>query len=296
MNHEKIIVRLSKKDNHQQTFDMSFKLENHHFVEKWIGRFKLVQQRQDPISEPWAFYNLNDRFSDDYIIEEMNRLVSECNRISPGLFDKYLDNINDQDTLNYLHSVFELHHGQLDAWKNNELFSGVEGNELRQNLSFINQMVHRAEGHGNNKQIRLVWFDIPKTERYDEEDYKLFTDKREFGGVYICYADVGKNLESLATDEDEHVHDFVPNLHYSADLVINFNPDESEECVRQKQQQYEKFFVENREYFESKGYCYGDPRLTTGRIKVAQIETEFLEKELLEKISNYDNIQAVYLI
>lgn len=296
MNHEKIIVRLSKKDNHQQTFDMSFKLENHHFVEKWIGRFKLVQQRQDPISEPWAFYNLNDRFSDDYIIEEMNRLVSECNRISPELFDKYLDNINDQDTLNYLHSVFELHHGQLDAWKNNELFNGVEGNKLRQNLSFINQMVHRAEGYGNNKQIRLVWFDIPKTERYDEEDYKLFTNKREFGGVYICYADVGKNLESLATDEDEHVHDFVPNLHYSADLVINFNPDESEECVQQKQQQYEKFFAENREYFESRGYYQNDPRLTTGRIKIAQIETEFLEKELLEKISNYDNIQAVYLI
>lgn len=296
MTHKKLIVRLSQKNNHEQTFDLVFTLEHHQFVKKWIERFKAVQQRQDPISEPWAFYNLNDRFSDEYIIEEMNRLVDECNQISPGLFDRKLYDVCDQDTLNYLHSVFELHHGQLDAWKNNELFEIPEGNKLRQNLSFINQMVHRAEGQGNNKQIRLVWFDIPKTKTYDIEDYKLFTNKREFGGVYICYADVGKNLESFATDEDDHVHDFVPNLHYSADLVIKFNPDQTDTDAQRKKQQYEDFFIQNREYFESKGYYRGDPRLTTGNIKIAHIDTDLPEKEILEKISNYDNIQAVYLI
>jgi len=296
MQHEKIIVRLSQKTNHQETFDLVFRLENHHFVEKWIERFKAAQQRQDSISEPWAFYNLNDRFSDEYIIEEMNRLVDDCNRISPDLFDRKLYNIHDQDTLNYLHSIFELHHGKLDAWKDNELFGIPEGNRLRQNLSFINQMVHRAEGQGNSKYLRLVWFDIPKTETYKNNDYKLFTNMREFGGMYICYADVGKNLESLANDEDDHVHDFVPNLHYSADLIINFNPDESNEDAQRKQEQYKNFFMQDREYFESKGYYWGDPRLTTGNIKIAHIDTKLLNETLLEKISSYDNIQAVYLI
>jgi hypothetical protein len=296
MQHEKIIVRLSQKNNHQQTFDLVFRLEKHHFVEKWIERFKAVQQRQDPISEPWAFYNLNNRFSDDYIIEEMNRLADECNRISPGLFDKKLYDVNDQDTLNYLHSVFELHHGQLDAWKNNELFNIPEGNELRQNLSFINQMVHRAEGQGNNKQIRVVWFDIPKTKTYTKTDYQLFTNKQKFGGVYICYADVGKNLESLTFDDDHHVHDFVPNTHYSADLVIRFNPDETDANVETKESAYKNFFMQNREYFESKGYYREDPRLTTGNIKIAQLKTDLPNKKLLEKISEFDNIQSVYLI
>lgn len=296
MQHEKIIVRLSQKNNHQFTFDLVFKLEKHHFVEKWIERFKAVQQRQDPISEPWAFYNLNDRFSDDYIIEEMNRLVDECNRISPGLFDKKLYDVNDQDTLNYLHSIFEFHHGQLDAWKSNELFNIPEGNKLRQNLSFINQMVHRAEGQGSNKQIRLVWFDIPKTETYTETDYQLFTNKREFGGVYICYADVGKNLESLTFDDDDYVHDFVPNTHYSADLVIRFDSDETDANVETKESAYKNFFMQNREYFESKGYYREDPRLTTGNIKIAQLKTDLPNKKLLEKISEFDNIQSVYLI
>jgi len=296
MQHEKIIVRLSQENNHQQTFDLVFKLENNHFVEKWIDRFKAVQQRQDPISEPWAFYNLNNRFSDDYIIEEMNRLVDECNRISPGLFDKKLYDVNDQDTLNYLHSIFELHHGQLDAWKSNELFNIPEGNKLRQNLSFINQMVHRAEGQGSNKQIRVVWFDIPKTETYSKADYQLFTNKQEFGGVYICYADVGKNLESLTFDDDDHVHDFVPNTHYSADLVIRFDSYETDANVETKESAYKNFFMQNREYFESKGYYREDPRLTTGNIKIAQLKTDLPNKKLLEKISEFDNIQSVYLI
>jgi len=43
MQHEKIIVRLSQKNNHQQTFDLVFRLEKHHFVEKWIERFKAIK-------------------------------------------------------------------------------------------------------------------------------------------------------------------------------------------------------------------------------------------------------------
>jgi len=296
MHHKKIIVRLSKETDYNDTFDLSFTLENHHFVQKWIDRYKEVQQRQDPISEPWAFYNLNNKFSDEYIITEMNRLVEECNFISPGLFDRKLTEINDQDTLNYLHSIFELHHGKLDEWKTNPLFDVPDGNKLRENLSLINQMVHRAEGQGNNKQIRVVWFDIPKTKTYTLEDYQLFTNKKEFGGLYTCYADVGKNLEALSFNEDDHVHDFVPNTYYSADFVIRFNPDSTHNDVKEKETAYKKFFDENKEYFETKGYYWGDPRLTTGSIKIAQLDTEMSNDELLEKISMYDNIQSVYLI
>ena len=296
MKHTKLIIRLSQQDNHNNTFDLEFNLEKHHFVQKWIDRFKLVQQRQDSISEPWAFYNLNSLFSDEYIITEMNRLVDECNAISPGLFDRKLTEINDQDTLNYLHSVFELHHGKLDQWKTNPLFDVPDGNKLRENLSFINQMVHRADGQGSNKQIRVVWFDVPKTETYTKADYQLFTDKKEFGGAYICYADVGKNLESLTFDDDDYVHDFVPNTHYSADLVIRFNPDDTDADVERKEIAYKTFFHENKEFFESRGYYWGDPCLSTGNIKIAQIDTELSSDKLLEKISEYDNIQAAYLI
>ena len=291
---EFLIVRLSQKDNYKNTFDLRFKLENNSFVLKWIDRLLAAQQRQDPISEPWAFYNLNSEWNSDRIIEFINYHIDKCNELVPGMFDKKLSRTDDQDTLNYLHSVFELHHGQIDSWKTNELFK-KHPNQLRESLSHINQTIHRAEQKFNGSgYLRIVYFDLPKKFTFSNEDYKLFTNVVEFGSAYSMYCDVGKNLESLSQDEDIYHHDFVPNIHYSADFWILFfdrNNDEAEK----KKLSYQNFYEKNKEYFESQGYYKDDPRLTTGFIKLAQlIYTD--KQKLLEQISKYNNIQSVFLI
>ena len=122
--------------------------------------------------------------------------------------------------MNYIHSVFEKHHGKLDEWLDNPVFQNDKANELRLALSAINQAVHRLED--DRQYMRVVYFDTPKTQRFTNEDYALFTASRTFGGLYTLYADVGKNLESLATDNDNHHHDFVPNTHLSSDFIIYF--------------------------------------------------------------------------
>lgn len=288
-----LIVRLSQKENYAQTYDLKFKLENHPFMTKWIDRYLAAQQRQDVISEPWAFYNLNNDWTDDKIIEFINYHIDICNSYVPNMFDKKLTNIQDQDTLNYIHSIFELHHGQVDAWLSNPLFD-QHSKELRESLSHINQTVHRAESHNTRSYIRVVYFDLPKDYVFTEEDYGMFTDSIEFGGVYTLYADVGKNLESLSRDQDDHHHDFVPNLHYSVDFVIRFF-DLTEQEVLERKKLYEQFFHNKRDYFESKGYVWGDPKLTTGAIKLAQlIYTD--KQQVLEQVKQYNNIQSVFLI
>jgi len=288
-----IIVRLSQKDNHRATFDLRFKLESNQFVHKWTERYLAAQQRQDVISEPWAFYNLNNDWSENRIAEFINHHIDICNSYVPGMFDRKLNSINDQDTLNYIHSVFERHHGQIDDWLDNILFE-KHPTELRESLSHINQTVHRAESHSKKPYIRIVYFDLPKDYTFDKEDYKLFTDTVDFGGAYTLYADVGKNLESLSRDQDDHHHDFVPNLHYSADFTVRFF-DIAEQESQVRRQQYRAFYESKKEYFENKGYHWGDPRLTTGAIKLAQlIYTD--KQELLEQISEYNNIQSVFLI
>jgi len=47
-------LRLSKKDAHDNYFDLKFKLLKNKFVPKWINRVLEAQQNQYPISEPWA--------------------------------------------------------------------------------------------------------------------------------------------------------------------------------------------------------------------------------------------------
>lgn len=288
-----LIVRLSRKDNHRDTFDLRFELESNQFVHKWTERYLAAQQRQDVISEPWAFYNLNNDWSETKTIEFINYHIDICNSYVPDMFDRKLDSVDDQDTLNYIHSIFEQHHGQIDDWLDNILFE-KHPKQLRESLSHINQTVHRAESYSKKPYLRVVYFDLPKDYSFTTEDYDLFTDTVDFGGAYTLYADVGKNLESLSRDQDDHHHDFVPNLHYSADFTVRFfDINEQESQVRR--QQYQTFYESKKEYFENKGYHWSDPRLTTGAIKLAQLIYTDKEK-LLKKISEYNNIQSVFLI
>jgi hypothetical protein len=282
----KAILRLSKKEDYSDTFDLEFDLIPSKFLSKWIDRYHESCQRNDKISEPWAFYNLNNDWNDQKLINFINEKIDVCNRLSPGMFKMKLCDINDQDTLNYIHSIFELHHGQLDEWKKNPIFSGKP--ELRDLLSHINQAVHRTESHGSEGYMRIVYFDLPKTKTFSNEDYSLFTDKIEFGGLYTLYADVGKNLESLARDNDDHHHDFVPNLHYSVDCSVQFYDRASQRDL------HKRFLDNNWEYFSNKGYSKNDPRLTTGKIKLGQLVYED-RQTILDNIKNYDHMQNFFL-
>lgn len=287
----KLFVRLSKKSDHTDIMDLEFNLIPSAFLPKWIDCLLLSQQMQDPISEPWAFYNLNDQWTEQYTLDFLNDNIDACNSIHPGMFDRKILDVNDQDTLNYLHSIFELYHGQLDAWQQNTIFDVEKGNQLRQHLSHINQTIHRCEGQGGTPKLRVVYFDTPKTKRFTAEDYELFTNTIDFGGVYTCYADVGKNLESLAIDDDEHHHDFVPNTHYSTDFYVKFCNDNGIE----KTKVYKKYYNDNQSYFDNLGYANNDIRLTTGAIKLAQLVYNS-KQDVLQQISNYNYIQSVQII
>lgn len=290
MNHA--ILRLSEKDNHKKYFDLKFKLLENHFVKKWIHCVLEAQQNQYPISEPWAMYNLNNSMNETFIKDNLNRLMLEVDSVEK-LFDMHIDSLDDQDKLNRIHSIFEYHHGKLDEWKSNPLFKNKPAHFIK-NLSQINQFVHACEGRDGSPRIRVVWFDLPKYKTFVPEDYDLFTNSQTFGSIYHLYSDVGKNIESLAEDNDDHHHDFVPNLHYSADCVVFF-ASRDENTVKEIEKKQQNFVIRNQDYLSSKGYSIGDPRLTTGRIELARLETNLTQKDMLAQLKNYNNIQSFFL-
>ena len=121
------------------------------------------------------------------------------------------------------------------------------------------------------------------------------TNKRKFGSLYNLYCDVGKPIESLAVDNDNHHHDIVPNLHYSADCVIYFHTD-SDDHVKKIEQKYKKYIDDNKEYIKTKGYDLDSNKLTTGRIEIARLDSKMSEKELLTNLKYFDKIQSLILI
>ena len=74
-------LRLSKDTDHTQYFDLKFQLVQNHFTKKWIDRVLLAQQKQHHISEPWAIYNLNDSMNKNFIKKNLNRLISEVDKV-----------------------------------------------------------------------------------------------------------------------------------------------------------------------------------------------------------------------
>lgn len=284
-------LRLSDEKDHTKYFDLKYKLIHNDFTKKWINCVLDAQQKQYNISEPWAIYNINNRLNDDFVLKRLNELISKVDDVEV-LFGFKLESIHDQDTLNKIHSIFELHHGKLDEWKENPLFKN-KSSSFRKNLSEINQFVHVCESRNGSPKIRIVWFDLPKVNTFTESDYKLFTDKRSFGSLYHLYADVGKNVESLAEDNDQHHHDFVPNLHFSADCVAFFCTDD-QATVNKKKENYKNYITQNENYFKSKGYTIDDPRLTTGMIELGKLE-DVDEQKLMDELKNYDHIQSFFL-
>lgn len=285
-------LRLSNIDNSSQYFDLTFKLEQNSFVRKWIKCVLEAQQKQYPISEPWAVYNINDTLNKDFVKANLNRLMQEVDQ-EEKLFGLTIHDIDDQDTLNKIHSIFEKHHGKLDEWRSNPLYKGKSA-KFRKNLSEINQFVHACESIGGSPKIRIVWFDLPKVNYFSQEDYKLFTNKRNFGSLYHLYCDVGKNIEALSEDNDQHHHDVVPNLHFSADCVCYFVNDTNDQ-VTGMNHDHDKYINKNETYLSSKGYHNNDPRLTTGRIELAKLDMNISEEDLLIELKKYNNIQSFWL-
>ncbi len=289
---ENATLRLSDSNNSSRYFDLNYKLEQNSFVKKWTECVLEAQQKQYPISEPWAIYNINPTSNKDFVKANLNRLMLEIDK-EEKLFNLQITDISDQDTLNKIHSIFEKHHGKLDEWRNNPLFHG-KSDKFRKNLSEINQFVHMCEANNGSPKIRVVWFDLPKVNRFDDDDYELFTNKRTFGSLYHLYSDVGKNIEALAEDKDDHHHDLVPNIHYSADCVCYFC-DDTEQQVNHRIAMQENYVKNNTDYLTQKGFSVDDTRLTTGRIELAKLQTDLTKSQTLEAIKDFDHIQSFFI-
>ena len=113
--------------------------------------------------------------------------------------------------------------------------------------------------------------------------------------MYHLYCDVGKNIESLVKDNDRHHHDFVPNIHYSADCVCYFKKEDQKKII-DLEKSYKDYIKKNYKKLASKGYYENDKRLTTGRIELAKLDMNMSEDKLLKELQGYNYIQSFLLI
>lgn len=200
---------------------LQFQIRNTPVADLWLDR---MQHRSLwPMDHPDRFYGFNT------LAQERDRAESYIKQC--------IDTINNhrllitrpfewsQDCLNYLHNIFEIHHGLLDQQTSEYWQTADEA--ARRAIGELNIAVHRCETAMQQPTPRFVctWYGMPKTHWLSEELQAAYGESHiDFGTVYLNYCEIGKTVEDLEHDNDKYIADeaFRPFSHYSADFNVQF--------------------------------------------------------------------------
>lgn len=258
---------------------LRYKLNDFPIVNRWTDRLATALDLNIPIDHPGRFYGFDDVGTER--IRAVTAINSCCEIIddyAPGMIGRRIDvNHIDQDTLNYLHNIFEVYHGTLNT--PHKFFIDAP-ESVRQALAQLNLEVHRCESMAEGTIRKMLpthmvtYYGLGKNEEFTLEidDYQHFTDMFEFGTLYLLYTEIGKTLQDLAIDDDHHVQPeaYKPFRHYSADFVVRMYGMSSQTWTSMRRL-YKKHFDENESYYLSKGLDYSHPYNRPGNIPLAKL-------------------------
>lgn len=266
---------------------LHYRLRHNPIVPKWLERVQAAQRLYE-IDDAQRFYGFGDLAEQQtHALLSINKCIELINSFE-HIIDRPMSDINDQDTLNYLHNIFERYHGLLDQ-QNTDYWNRAP-HQVRKALADLNIAVHRCETAVRGAEPRHVvtYFGLPKTKMLDWKDYAHAVHTWEPGTVFLNYVEIGKTLEDLATDNDQYIADgaFQPFKHYSADFVVRF----SNQTARQAEEKHAKiytYYQQHKDKFSPWQACY-----TNGQFPLADIEGELD----LSVIANRQMVKSVQLI
>jgi hypothetical protein len=242
-------------------------------AELWLDR--MSHRHQWSMDNPDRFYGFDSIEQEKHrALSTMQQCIDTVNRYQ-HIINKELTQVDDQDTLNYLHNIFERYHGQLDQ-QSHEFWQSAPA-EVQRSLALINITVHRCEslrGGSMNTRFVCTWYGMPKTQTLSlelQQQYGVL--QSEFGGVYLNYCEIGKTAKDMAYDRDQYMADemFKPFNYYSADFRVDLYSD-SVEAAQQCQQQTAEYVLERKDFFQQFGIdSIDDVRIQPLKFKVAQL-------------------------
>jgi hypothetical protein len=190
------------------TYNLTFNLRQHSVVDRWVNKV-LIAQKKFSIDDPGRFYGFNSiEQQRKTALNKINQTIAIINNFKP-VIQRTLSDVSDQDTLNYLHHIFEVYHGLLDNQTSDFWLQSPP--EVHCALADLNIQVHECEFVSRNvinKPTHAVtWYNLPKIGMLTDAEYSLFEPESKCGTVYLLYTEIGKTLEDLAQDNDRYIHE-----------------------------------------------------------------------------------------
>lgn len=275
--HKFITIRFGKRGEQE----LSFVIGETNIAQRWARKLQFALSKRYKVDDPRRFYGHTSLSKES---KDTLKWITECidtiNDHDP-IIERSISRVDDQDTLNYLHSMFEQYHGQLGeptGWYE----SAPE--PVQRAIAELNVLVHRCESLVRGAKPRLVctYYRMPKQDCLAWSDYDLMTDHTAFGDLCLNYCEIGKTLEDFWRDQDEYVtaNTFKPFRYFSADFNVRLYELSAKELQEQRTG-IAQYYDANRTQFESAGIRdRRHPHLKAGTIVVAQLIPEHRDKAL----------------
>lgn len=272
---------------------LTFDILDNPVAKLWLERMSVRDQY--PLDHPDRFYGFNTQEQEEARALEMIQASIDTINDYSTIITRTITSINDQDTLNYLHNIFERYHGLLDH-QDREFFVNAP-QKVKQALADLNINVHRCEAVARGSRPRFVctWYGLPKTKILSDDMFEYGTLNPKFGSVCLNYCEIGKTLEDLTQDRDNYIgHDaFKPFNLYSADFNVRLH-EETVTYAAEKILRMQQYYLDHQTFFYDRGYpTFQDSRLLPLRFPVAQLIETMSREQLLKEIQQRQLVTKV---
>lgn len=334
-----IEVVLSNPLNKSETLSYHIDLFDNDFTKRWIKALKKNLEQDYHLEKNYCFLGWAKSPRDvDYLCERINEACQQINTFNRsgywqdhGLKDYHINDHFDRQSvmtvgeigpglpglnlnheiMNRLHRYFEDLQGE--AWNISSYYK-LADYETKWAIRQLNDLCHELESWVlSNRKIHYqpewqrpsqitTFLNAPRYNLQDQ-DYELFKKTRydrDFGGVYLHWAQVGKTQFEVFRDEhgddiDEATCSAINSLKfYSGEFDVEWGRDINEhnhDWHRKEQGEFKQWLKRN-------GFDWDDPKLSLGYIKIGQVNIDksfgtddFFQ--IIDRMSNFLNIEKI---
>jgi hypothetical protein len=295
--YKKLHVTYSGKDD----LTLTYNINETSIAQRWA---KLLAESIEKysIDDPERLYGFDtEALERQRAVDAINKCVDTINDYKPGFVERRMTSELIQDDLNYLHHIFEVYHGMLN--EPHEFYLAAP-TEVQQALGQLNIEVHRCEAMAKGTIRKMLpthlvtYYDMPRGPEHrllEDADYEHFTDFYEFGTVYLLYVEIGKTLQDMSIDNDDHISDeaYKPFRNYASDFVIRYFGT-SHETWNNYRKLFRKHYEENQDFYDAR-YNYSHIYNRPGNIPLAKLQTHLSPEEVVTEIQKRQFVSNIEL-
>ena len=295
--YKKLHVTYSGEDD----LTLTYNINDTSIAQRWA---KLLAESIEKysIDDPERLYGFDtETLERQRAVDAINKCVDTINDYKPGFVERRMTSELIQDDLNYLHHIFEVYHGMLN--EPHEFYLAAP-TEVQQALGQLNIEVHRCEAMAKGTIRKMLpthlvtYYDMPRGPEHrllEDADYEHFTDFYEFGTVYLLYVEIGKTLQDMSIDNDDHISDeaYKPFRNYASDFVIRYFGT-SHETWNNYRKLFRKHYEENQDFYDAR-YNYSHIYNRPGNIPLAKLQTHLSPEEVVTEIQKRQFVSNIEL-